>query len=50
MFGVQEYIQQFVVNGLRDKVLYVRRVVVFGCVKMYNFYGDFEVGKIIYYV
>lgn len=47
MPGVQEYIQQPVLNGLRDKASYVRRVAVLGCAKMHNLQGDSEVGKII---
>ncbi|XP_063137978.1 AP-4 complex subunit beta-1 isoform X2 [Rattus norvegicus] len=43
MPGVQEYIQQPVVNGLRDKASYVRRVAVLGCAKMHNLHGDSEV-------
>jgi vesicle coat complex subunit len=49
MPGVQEYIQQPVVNGLRDKASYVRRVAVLGCAKMHNLHGDSEVGKTIHY-
>ncbi|KAM8999132.1 AP-4 complex subunit beta-1 [Sarcophilus harrisii] len=43
MPGVQEYIQQPILNGLRDKASYVRRVAVLGCAKMYNLHGDSEV-------
>ncbi|XP_044531922.1 AP-4 complex subunit beta-1 isoform X1 [Gracilinanus agilis] len=43
MPGVQEYIQQPILNGLRDKASYVRRVAVLGCAKMYNLHGDPEV-------
>uniref|UniRef100_A0A8C8W619 AP complex subunit beta n=1 Tax=Peromyscus maniculatus bairdii TaxID=230844 RepID=A0A8C8W619_PERMB len=43
MPGVQEYIQQPVLNGLRDKASYVRRVAVLGCAKMHNLQGDSEV-------
>lgn len=43
MPGVQEYIQQPIVNGLRDKASYVRRVAVLGCAKMHNLHGDSEV-------
>uniref|UniRef100_A0A8C5L5Q3 AP complex subunit beta n=1 Tax=Jaculus jaculus TaxID=51337 RepID=A0A8C5L5Q3_JACJA len=43
MPGVQEYIQQPVLNGLRDKASYVRRVAVLGCAKMHNLHGDSEV-------
>lgn len=49
MPGVQEYIQQPVVNGLRDKASYVRRVAVLGCAKMHNLHGDSEVGKLIHH-
>lgn len=45
MPGVQEYIQQPILNGLRDKASYVRRVAVLGCAKMHNLHGDSEVGK-----
>lgn len=47
MPGVQEYIQQPILNGLRDKASYVRRVAVLGCAKMHHLHGDSEVGKII---
>ncbi|XP_058394826.1 AP-4 complex subunit beta-1 isoform X3 [Diceros bicornis minor] len=43
MPGVQEYIQQPVLSGLRDKASYVRRVAVLGCAKMHNLHGDSEV-------
>ncbi|XP_049735982.1 AP-4 complex subunit beta-1 [Elephas maximus indicus] len=43
MPGVQEYIQQPILNGLRDKASYVRRVAVLGCAKMHNLQGDSEV-------
>uniref|UniRef100_A0A8C0ZWJ5 AP complex subunit beta n=1 Tax=Castor canadensis TaxID=51338 RepID=A0A8C0ZWJ5_CASCN len=43
MPGVQEYIQQPILNGLRDKASYVRRVAVLGCAKMHNLHGDAEV-------
>lgn len=42
---MQEYIQQPILNGLRDKASYVRRVAVLGCAKMHNLHGDSEVGK-----
>uniref|UniRef100_A0A286XS03 AP complex subunit beta n=1 Tax=Cavia porcellus TaxID=10141 RepID=A0A286XS03_CAVPO len=41
--GVQEYIQQPILSGLRDKASYVRRVAVLGCAKMHNLHGDSEV-------
>ncbi|XP_012880078.1 PREDICTED: AP-4 complex subunit beta-1 [Dipodomys ordii] len=41
--GVQEYTQQPILNGLRDKASYVRRVAVLGCAKMHNLHGDSEV-------
>eukprot|EP00069_Balaena_mysticetus_P004360 bmy_17296T0 len=41
--GVQEYIQQPVLNGLQDKASYVRRVAVLGCAKMHTLHGDSEV-------
>ncbi|XP_070601757.1 AP-4 complex subunit beta-1 [Erythrolamprus reginae] len=43
MPGIQEYIQQPVLNGLRDKASYVRRVAVLGCAKMQKLQGDCEV-------
>ncbi|KAM5181372.1 AP-4 complex subunit beta-1 isoform 1-T3 [Mantella aurantiaca] len=43
MPGIQEYIQQPVQNGLRDKASYVRRVAVLGCTKMHTQQGDVEV-------
>ncbi|XP_019514726.1 PREDICTED: AP-4 complex subunit beta-1 isoform X4 [Hipposideros armiger] len=43
MPGVQEYIQQPVLNGLRDKASYVRRVAVLGCAKIHNLHGESEV-------
>ncbi|XP_037355572.1 AP-4 complex subunit beta-1 isoform X2 [Talpa occidentalis] len=43
MPGVQEYIQQPILNGLRDKASYVRRVAVLGCAKMHNLHEDSEV-------
>lgn len=45
MPGIQEYIQQPILNGLRDKASYVRRVAVLGCAKMQKLQGDCEVGK-----
>ncbi|XP_068774769.1 AP-4 complex subunit beta-1 isoform X1 [Struthio camelus] len=43
MPGIQEYIQQPILNGLRDKASYVRRVAVLGCAKMQKLQGDSEV-------
>ncbi|KAM6456829.1 AP-4 complex subunit beta-1 isoform 2-T5 [Liasis olivaceus] len=43
MPGIQEYIQQPIQNGLRDKASYVRRVAVLGCAKMQKLQGDCEV-------
>uniref|UniRef100_A0A8D0BA69 AP complex subunit beta n=1 Tax=Salvator merianae TaxID=96440 RepID=A0A8D0BA69_SALMN len=43
MPSIQEYIQQPVLNGLRDKASYVRRVAVLGCAKMQKLQGDCEV-------
>ncbi|XP_042318832.1 AP-4 complex subunit beta-1 isoform X2 [Sceloporus undulatus] len=43
MPGIQEYIQQPILNGLRDKASYVRRVAVLGCAKMQKLQGDCEV-------
>ncbi|KYO36196.1 AP-4 complex subunit beta-1 [Alligator mississippiensis] len=41
--GIQEYIRQPLLNGLRDKASYVRRVAVLGCAKMQSLQGDSEV-------
>ncbi|NXQ35010.1 AP4B1 protein, partial [Alaudala cheleensis] len=43
MPGIQEYLQQPLVNGLRDKASYVRRAAVLGCAKMVRMQGDCEV-------
>ncbi|XP_034979230.1 AP-4 complex subunit beta-1 isoform X1 [Zootoca vivipara] len=43
MPSIQEYIQQPILNGLRDKASYVRRVAVLGCAKMQKLQGDCEV-------
>ncbi|XP_077151060.1 AP-4 complex subunit beta-1 [Ranitomeya variabilis] len=43
MPGIQEYIQQPVQNGLRDKASYVRRVAVLGCAKMQRQQWDVEI-------
>ncbi|OPJ89051.1 AP-4 complex subunit beta-1 [Patagioenas fasciata] len=43
MPGIQEYLQQPLLNGLRDKASYVRRVAVLGCAKMVKLQGDGEV-------
>ncbi|XP_054504960.2 AP-4 complex subunit beta-1 isoform X1 [Agelaius phoeniceus] len=43
MPGIQEYLQQPLVNGLRDKASYVRRAAVLGCAKMVKMQGDCEV-------
>ncbi|KAM9320254.1 AP-4 complex subunit beta-1 [Gastrophryne carolinensis] len=43
MPGIQEYIQQPIQNGLRDKASYVRRVAVLGCTKMHMQQGDSDV-------
>ncbi|KAL8179149.1 UNVERIFIED_CONTAM: AP-4 complex subunit beta-1 [Gekko kuhli] len=43
MPSIQEYIQQPILNGLRDKASYVRRVAVLGCAKMQKLQGDGEV-------
>ncbi|XP_038605016.1 AP-4 complex subunit beta-1 isoform X2 [Tachyglossus aculeatus] len=43
MPGIQEYIQQPVLNGLRDKASYVRRVAVLACAKMHNLHEESEV-------
>lgn len=44
MPGIQEYLQQPLVCGLRDKASYVRRAAVLGCAKMVKLQGDCEVG------
>ncbi|XP_053943817.1 AP-4 complex subunit beta-1 [Cuculus canorus] len=41
--GIQEYLQQPLLNGLRDKASYVRRAAVLGCAKMLKLQGDCEV-------
>ncbi|XP_071434727.1 AP-4 complex subunit beta-1 isoform X3 [Pithys albifrons albifrons] len=41
--GIQEYLQQPIVSGLRDKASYVRRAAVLGCAKMVKLQGDCEV-------
>ncbi|XP_062365791.1 AP-4 complex subunit beta-1 isoform X2 [Cinclus cinclus] len=43
MPGIQEYLQQPLVCGLRDKASYVRRAAVLGCAKMVKLQGDCEV-------
>ncbi|XP_067414871.1 AP-4 complex subunit beta-1 isoform X2 [Emydura macquarii macquarii] len=43
MPGIQEYTQQPILNGLRDKASCVRRVAVLGCAKMQKLQGDTEV-------
>uniref|UniRef100_A0A8C5U7H4 AP complex subunit beta n=2 Tax=Passeriformes TaxID=9126 RepID=A0A8C5U7H4_9PASS len=43
MPGIQEYLQQPIVSGLRDKASYVRRAAVLGCAKMVKLQGDCEV-------
>ncbi|XP_069797621.1 AP-4 complex subunit beta-1 isoform X3 [Narcine bancroftii] len=43
MPGISEYIEQPVLNGLRDKASYVRRAAVLGCAKMQTLQGDAEV-------
>ncbi|CAH2220230.1 AP-4 complex subunit beta-1 [Pelobates cultripes] len=43
MPGIHEYIQQPILNGLRDKASYVRRVAVLGCAKTNTMHGDAEV-------
>lgn len=45
MPGIQEYLQQPLLSGLRDKASYVRRAAVLGCAKMLQLQGDSEVGK-----
>ncbi|XP_043572922.1 AP-4 complex subunit beta-1 [Chiloscyllium plagiosum] len=43
MPGISEYIQQPVLNGLRDKASYVRRAAVLGCAKIQTLQGDTEI-------
>ncbi|KAI1230940.1 hypothetical protein IHE44_0008375, partial [Lamprotornis superbus] len=43
MPGIQEYLQQPLVCGLRDKASYVRRAAVLGCAKMVKLQGDCEI-------
>ncbi|XP_075030354.1 AP-4 complex subunit beta-1 isoform X1 [Calonectris borealis] len=43
MPGIQEYLQQPLLSGLRDKASYVRRAAVLGCAKMLKLQGDSEV-------
>ncbi|XP_074706676.1 AP-4 complex subunit beta-1 isoform X1 [Strix aluco] len=43
MPGIQEYLQQPLLSGLRDKASYVRRAAVLGCAKMVKLQGDAEV-------
>ncbi|XP_061869295.1 AP-4 complex subunit beta-1 isoform X2 [Colius striatus] len=43
MPGIQEYLQQPLLSGLRDKASYVRRAAVLGCAKMLRLQGDCEV-------
>ncbi|XP_075378115.1 AP-4 complex subunit beta-1 isoform X2 [Mycteria americana] len=43
MPGIQEYLQQPLLSGLRDKASYVRRAAVLGCAKMLKLQGDCEV-------
>ncbi|XP_074019301.1 AP-4 complex subunit beta-1 isoform X6 [Numenius arquata] len=43
MPGIQEYLQQPLLSGLRDKASYVRRAAVLGCAKMVKLQGDSEV-------
>lgn len=45
MPGIQEYLQQPLLSGLRDKASYVRRAAVLGCAKMVKLQGDAEVGE-----
>ncbi|KAM6295281.1 AP-4 complex subunit beta-1 isoform 1-T1 [Aegotheles albertisi] len=41
--GIQEYLQQPLLSGLRDRASYVRRAAVLGCAKMVKLQGDCEV-------
>ncbi|XP_072552519.1 AP-4 complex subunit beta-1 isoform X2 [Salminus brasiliensis] len=43
MPGITEYIQQPILNGLRDKASYVRRVAVLGCAKMHSLQPNTEI-------
>lgn len=44
MPGIIEYIHQPVMNALRDKSSYVRRVAVLGCAKIRSLQPDAEIG------
>lgn len=44
MPGIIEYIHQPVMNGLRDKSSYVRRVAVLGCAKIHSLQPNTEIG------
>ncbi|OXB56458.1 hypothetical protein ASZ78_004556 [Callipepla squamata] len=43
MPGIQEYVQQPLLSGLRDRASYVRRIAVLGCAKVHRLQGDTEV-------
>lgn len=43
MPGMQEYVQQPLLSGLRDRASYVRRIAVLGCAKVHRLQGDAEV-------
>lgn len=43
---MQEYVQQPLLNGLRDRASYVRRIAVLGCAKVHRLQGDTEVGEL----
>lgn len=45
MPGMQEYVQQPLLSGLRDRASYVRRIAVLGCAKVHRLQGDAEVGE-----
>lgn len=44
MPGIIEYIHQPVMNALRDKSSYVRRVAVLGCAKIHSLQPNVEIG------
>ncbi|XP_075299283.1 AP-4 complex subunit beta-1 isoform X2 [Opisthocomus hoazin] len=43
MPGIQEYLRQPLLSGLRDRACYVRRAAVLGCARMLTLQGDSEV-------
>jgi len=45
MPGMQEYIEQPIIAGLRDKASYVRRVAVLGCAKLHSLQPNTDIGR-----